>query len=214
MEKLGNTFNQVSIPLKYTPRQFALHQTTRTFVVVESDHATYSSEEKSKGLSIKEQEGFEIDQDMINLDPAQFGHVRNSKGKWASCIRLIEPFQGETLQEIELEENEAAFSVAAVQFANNPHAGDAMEQFIVVGTGKDVTLAPRGCASGYLRLYRPVLAEDQRLQLELIHKTPVEEIPYALTSFHGRLLAGIGKTLRIYDVGRKKMLRKCEARVS
>ncbi|ORZ14502.1 CPSF A subunit region-domain-containing protein [Absidia repens] len=212
VDKLGNTFNQVSIPLKYTPRQFALHHTTRSFVVVESDHATYSTEEKSKDLAIKEQEGFEIDQDMTNLDPVQFGHVRNSKGKWASCIRLIEPFQGESLQEIELEENEAAFSVAAVQFASNPHAGDSMEQFIVVGTGKDVTLAPRGCTSGFLRLYRPVLAEDQRLQLELIHKTPVEEVPYALTSFHGRLLAGIGKTLRIYDVGRKKMLRKCEAR--
>lgn len=139
--------------------------------------------------------------------------MRNTKGKWASCIRLIEPFQGETLQEIELEENEAAFSVAVVQFATNPHAGDAMEQFIVVGTGKDVTLAPRNCSSGFLRLYRPVLAENQQLQLELIHKTPVEEVPYALIGFHGRLLAGIGKTLRIYDVGRKKMLRKCESKV-
>ncbi|KAI8088902.1 CPSF A subunit region-domain-containing protein [Halteromyces radiatus] len=212
VDKLGNTFNQVSIPLKYTPRQFALHHTTRTFIVVESDHATYSQAEKVKDLAIKEKEGLEIDPDMVNLDPVQFGHVRNSKGKWASCIRLIEPFQGETLQEIELDENEAAFSVTVVQFASNPHASDALEQFIVVGTGTDVTLAPRGCSSGYLRLYRPVLAEDQRLQLELIHKTPVEEVPYAMTDFHGRLLVGIGKTLRIYDVGRKKMLRKCESR--
>lgn len=149
----------------------------------------------------------------MKLDPVQFGNIRNESGKWASCIRLIEPFQGESLQVIELEKNEAAFSVAAIQFTNNPHAGDSMEQFIVVGTGTNVTLAPRGCSSGYLRLYRPVLTEDQRVQLEFIHKTPVEDVPYALTSFQGRLLVGIGKTLRIYDVGRKKMLRKCESKV-
>ncbi|KAI9302123.1 CPSF A subunit region-domain-containing protein [Cunninghamella echinulata] len=212
VEKLGNTFNQVSIPLKYTPRQFALHQTTSTFVVVESDHATYSPSEKAKDLEIKEKEGYEIDEDVMKLDPVQFGNIRNESGKWASCIRLIEPFQGESLQVIELEKNEAAFSVAAIQFTNNPHAGDSLEQFIVVGTGTNVTLAPRGCSSGYLRLYRPVLTEDQRVQLELIHKTPVEDVPYALTSFQGRLLVGIGKTLRIYDVGRKKMLRKCESK--
>ena len=28
--------------------------------------------------------------------------------------------------------------------------------------------------------------------------------------FQGRLLVGVGKLLRIYDIGKKKMLRKCE----
>ena len=30
--------------------------------------------------------------------------------------------------------------------------------------------------------------------------------------FQGRLLVGVGRVLRIYDVGKKKMLRKCENR--
>ncbi|KAI8074923.1 CPSF A subunit region-domain-containing protein [Gongronella butleri] len=212
VEKLGNTFNQVTIPLKYTPRQFALHQPTSSFVIVESDHATYSPSEKARDLALREKEGIEIDQDMMNLDPQQVGHIRHSKGKWASCIRLIEPFSGQALQEIELDANEAAFSVATVQFASNPHAGDALEQFVVVGTGQDVQLQPRSCKAGFLRLYRPVLTEQQQLQLELVHKTAIDDVPLALTSFQGRLLAGVGSHVRIYDVGRKKMLRKCESK--
>ena len=31
--------------------------------------------------------------------------------------------------------------------------------------------------------------------------------------FQGRLLVGVGKLLRIYDIGKKKMLRKCENKV-
>jgi splicing factor 3B subunit 3 len=35
-------------------------------------------------------------------------------------------------------------------------------------------------------------------------------VPGALHAFQGRLLAGIGRVLRVYDLGKKKMLRKCE----
>ncbi|KAI9277669.1 CPSF A subunit region-domain-containing protein [Umbelopsis sp. AD052] len=213
IDKLGVVFNQSIIPLTYTPRRFILHPATKNFVVIESDHATFSPEAKREGLIEKERDGFEIDDEVTNLDPLQFGHVRNTAGKWASCIRVISPFQGDTLQQIELEENEAAFSVALVQFRNNPHSTDSNEQFVVVGTGKDVTLAPRTCSSGFIHLYRFVQGEDEQNQtLELVHKTAVEDVPTALLGFQGRLLAGVGKALRIYDVGKKKLLRKCETK--
>lgn len=48
--------------------------------------------------------------------------------------------------------------------------------------------------------------------MELIHKTPTGGIPGALTAYKGRLLAGIGSALRIYDMGKKKLLRKSEYR--
>lgn len=47
-------------------------------------------------------------------------------------------------------------------------------------------------------------------KLHLVHKTQVDGIPSALGSYQGRLLAGLGNTLRIYDLGKKKLLRKCE----
>ncbi|EKE39583.1 hypothetical protein ENUP19_0055G0074 [Entamoeba nuttalli] len=45
---------------------------------------------------------------------------------------------------------------------------------------------------------------------KLIHKTPVEDICHALTSCGERLLAGIGTTLRLYDLGKQILIRKCE----
>ncbi|MEQ2182848.1 hypothetical protein GOODEAATRI_026535 [Goodea atripinnis] len=38
----------------------------------------------------------------------------------------------------------------------------------------------------------------------------VEDVPLAIAPFQGRILVGVGKLLRIYDLGKKKLLRKCE----
>jgi splicing factor 3B subunit 3 len=35
----------------------------------------------------------------------------------------------------------------------------------------------------------------------------------AVMAFQGRLVAGVGKALRIYDMGKKKLLRKVENKV-
>ncbi|CAF88076.1 unnamed protein product, partial [Tetraodon nigroviridis] len=44
-------------------------------------------------------------------------------------------------------------------------------------------------------------------------QTPVEDVPLAIAPFQGRVLVGVGKLLRIYDMGKKKLLRKCENKV-
>lgn len=44
-------------------------------------------------------------------------------------------------------------------------------------------------------------------------QTPVEDVPLAIAPFQGRVLIGVGKLLRIYDLGKKKLLRKCENKV-
>lgn len=38
-------------------------------------------------------------------------------------------------------------------------------------------------------------------------------MPGALCGFQGRLLAGVGRMLRVYEIGKKKLLRKCENKV-
>lgn len=68
-------------------------------------------------------------------------------------------------------------------------------------------LQPRAITSAFIHLYRFI--EDGR-KLELVHKTLVEDVPCALCPFQGRLLVTVGKVLRIYDLGKRKLLRKCE----
>lgn len=41
----------------------------------------------------------------------------------------------------------------------------------------------------------------------------MEDVPLAIAPFQGRVLVGVGKLLRIYDLGKKKLLRKCENKV-
>ncbi|KAJ3280450.1 Splicing factor 3B subunit 3 [Borealophlyctis nickersoniae] len=201
VDKLGNVFHQTSIPLKYTPRRFAVHPSSGNFVIIESEHNTWCPSEKAKLLG-QDPDAMDTDEAATGeLPPEQFGLPKADSGKWASCIRLISN-DGETRGVVELDDNEAAFSVATCYF--NGHPG---ETFVVVGTAADVILSPRSCSKGFLHVFRFV--EDGNA-LELVHKTEIDEIPYALCAFQGRLLVGVGKMLRIYDIGKKKLLRKCE----
>ena len=74
--------------------------------------------------------------------------------------------QAESLQTIDLDENEAAFSVAVVPFAER--GGEIM---LVVGTAVEVTIAPRTCSKGFLRVYK--ISDDGR-SLDFVNKASPE----------------------------------------
>ena len=98
-------------------------------------------------------------------------------------------------------------SVALVKFASK---GD--NQYVIVGTVKDLVLSPRSCAGGFLHVY--MLSGENSESLTFMHKTPVDDVPGYITPFQGRVLVGVGKYLRIYDLGKCKLLRKCENKVN
>ena len=140
------------------------------------------------------------------LPPENFGYPR-ATGHWASCIHVVDPVNAKAcLQQVDLEDNEAAVSIAAVSFASQDD-----ETFLVVGTGKDMTVSPRTFSAAFIYVYR--FLEDGK-ELEFIHKTKVEQPPQALLGFQGRLLTGIGNELRIYDLGLKQLLRKCQVQAT
>ena len=97
------------------------------------------------------------------------------------------------------------FSIAIVKFSNSPD-----DTFVIVGVVKDLTLNPRSMTGGYLYTYKLV----EGTNLEFVHKTNIDEMPGAIAAFQGRALVGVGKYLRIYDLGKKKLLRKCENKVT
>lgn len=137
--------------------------------------------------------------------PEDIGYPHGS-GRWASCISIIDPIAERVLQRLDIRGNEAAVSVAVVPFTSQEG-----ESFLIVGTGKDMVLNPRQSSAGYIHVYRFL---DNGKNLEFICKTKVEEPPLALTAFQGRLATGIGKVLRIYDLGLKQLLRKAQADVA
>ena len=203
LEGLGQLFNQTTFPLKYTPRKMCRIPGLGQLVVIESDHNEFSEADRpvdGSGAAAMAVDGDGEEEEAASLPvrrplPAQ-------EGRWASCIRVIEPATGATRTLLELGGNEAAFSVCTCKFSMHSD-----ETFLVVGTAKDLRLTPRKMAAGYLHVYRML---DGALQL--LHATEVDDIPYVLCEFQGKLLVGAGKALRMYELGKRRLLKKCENR--
>ncbi|KAF4620312.1 hypothetical protein D9613_000135 [Agrocybe pediades] len=200
--KLGMKLKQDSIPLSYTPRKFITHPNNHYFYMIEGDHRVLGEDAAAKKLQQLRQQGKKIDEEVVNLPYDTFGRPKAAAGNWGSCIRIVDPIEAKTLSVINLEDNEAAFSLAIV-----PFSARGGELHLVVGTAADTHIAPRSCSSGFLRTYK--FTEDGA-GLEFLHKTELDDVPLALMAFQGRLAAGVGKALRIYDIGKKKLLRKVE----
>lgn len=194
---------QKSLPLTYTPRKLVKHPEQPYFYTIEADNNTLPPELRQQLLS----DPSVVNGDATTLPPEDFGYPRG-RGRWASCISVVDPASEvpSVLQTIHLDGNEAAVSVAVVPFASQDG-----ESFLVVGTGKDMVLNPRQFSEGYIHVYR---FQENGRDLEFIHKTKIEEPPMALLPFQGKLLAGIGKTLRVYDLGLRQLLRKSQADVA
>lgn len=202
IEKLTENLLQQSIPLSYTPRRFVKHPEHPYFYVIQSDNNILSKSTKQKLL----EDPSVVNGDSAVLPPEEFGYPRG-RGHWASCIQIVDPItEKKVLQQIDLEDNEAAVSMATVSFASQED-----EVFLVVGTGKDMVASPRSSSGGFIHVYR---FHEEGKEIEFIHKTKVEEPPLALLGFQGRLLVGIGKDLRIYDLGMRQLLRKAQAEIA
>lgn len=216
IERLGETFNETVIPLRYTPRKFVLHPKRKLLIIIESDQGAFSAEERETARkefleaagneengNAEQMENGADDEENDPLSDEQYGYPKSESDKWVSCIRIFEPRTTSTTCLLELQENEAAFSVCTVNFHDKEYG-----TLLAVGTAKSLKFWPkRSFEAGFIHIYRFV--EDGK-SLQLLHKTQVEGIPLALCQFQGRLLAGIGPVLRLYDLGKRKLLRKCE----
>lgn len=157
------------------------------------------------GNKQKGEDNEDDEEDELKMEPfEQFGAPRSRSGQWASCVQLYSASNNAIQSTHEMENNEAAITCCLVEFIS----AKTEQTMLVVGTAKDLTMNPQSHCGGMLRVYRPVSDGT----LEFVHATPIEGIPAALHPFHGRVLVGIGTTLRLYDLGKKRMLRKAENR--
>jgi splicing factor 3B subunit 3 len=214
---LGQKVKVDSIPLNYTPRRMATHAAYPNLIyTVESDHRALSKWEKEQRLLSLDKELKPAEMGILDLPASEFGLIRADAGHWSSCIQVVDVKESKSVFTLELQDNEAAFSVAMVSFTNNPllqngSAATATTEsgtpYLIVGSSVDTIVTPKAAKKSYLSVYA---VGDQGTSLSLVHKTEVDNVPLVLRPFMGKLLAGIGKALRVYDMGKKKLLRKCE----
>ena len=227
-ENLDEAFSQQAISLRYTPRglcHLALnHQqrenagTSHALAIIESDCDTAmpaNGVESVEELD-REQGGYEdfvsppefgeMEDGEVTL-PDQIGHRRPSSpsteaSSWASCLRVLHPKSGVVLALKHFEPGESAFSIASVTFENQKG-----ESFLIVGTVLGLHPGTTAHIGGRLHVFR--LTDSN--ELELYHTTQVDGMPLAMVAYGGRVLVSIGERLRLYDLGKKKLLRKCQS---
>eukprot|EP00746_Dinoflagellata_sp_MGD_P091760 gnl/MRDRNA2_/MRDRNA2_36348_c0_seq1.p1 gnl/MRDRNA2_/MRDRNA2_36348_c0~~gnl/MRDRNA2_/MRDRNA2_36348_c0_seq1.p1 ORF type:complete len:1184 (-),score=253.37 gnl/MRDRNA2_/MRDRNA2_36348_c0_seq1:15-3260(-) len=224
-ERLGELFNQTVMNLSYTPRRFVplppavmpsgggIHNENDPIMlaVLEADHNAYNEETKREiraalkkirlTRTLDDDDVKQEDEEEEDLPESQVGTFKAGEGKWGSCVRIVNPVQLSTVFKLDLDIDEAALCLTVCYFsqlANQP--------CLVVGTVYNMTLYPRHAPKATIKTYM----YDERYHLQLIHSTPLDDVPLCLFPFEGRVLASVGKCLRIYELGKRKLLRKCE----
>ncbi|KAF5593786.1 pre-mRNA-splicing factor rse1 [Fusarium subglutinans] len=187
IESLSDNMVRKSLPLTYTPRHFVKHPHEPYFYTAEADNNTLGPELRTQLLGASEDK---TQKDEKLLPPEEFGYPPG-RGRWASCISVVDPIGEQVLQKIELGGNEAALCVAVVLFT-----GQDGENFLLVGTGKDMILDPRQFSEGYIHVYR---FQQNGRGLEFIHKT---KLIVSLNAQDNRIVVGDvqhGVTMVTYD---------------
>jgi splicing factor 3B subunit 3 len=202
LERLGVNFSQQTTNLRYTPRSILVHSDAKTLIVCESDNCT-----QSELLDPNSKIGKKYFKDSIKTKLVkekgineELGNYMDDSSHWFSCLRIVDPRKMESIFCVELDIGEAVVSTSLLLV-------DEQNKFIAVGVARNLRLAPRRADGWFIRVYR--IRVDGR-HLEQLHTTEVEDLPAALSSYHGRLLVGVGSILRMYDIGKKRVLRKSE----
>ncbi|KAI6202789.1 hypothetical protein M3Y94_00480800 [Aphelenchoides besseyi] len=237
LEKLGAVFNEIHYNLKYTPRRFVCHQPSGNMIIIETDHAAFTEKAKRRrreesandvlnlaSTAEERQMAEEVAHSMKHYEPDEstFGAPPGQPGTWASAVRMISARSGDTLCNYELPEGEAAFwfvrtfttllfafSIEMVKFQSQQRGNTGDLTCVLVGCAVGLQLRPRKHAGGCV--YTFVLAPDGN-RFEFVHRTETNEVVNAIHDFRGMALIGIGSRLRMYDLGKKQLLAKCENR--
>jgi splicing factor 3B subunit 3 len=122
---------------------------------------------------------------------------------WNSIVRIWDPQSKIFTAVVQLTDNEMATCAGLMRFSSRPGA-----LFLVIGSARDYSLVPRSASLGILTVF---LVQSDGTKPQLIHKTelPDCEIPSAVAQFSGRLLCGAGGYLRLYEMGKQRLLMKC-----
>ncbi|WBW74987.1 U2 snRNP-associated protein, WD repeat protein Sap130 [Schizosaccharomyces osmophilus] len=189
IDSLQDDLKSEIYPLMCTPRKLVKHPELPILCILQSERNFNSSKNYqdlgSHSLSSRANK---------DLSPLQ-------EREWSSYISIFDLKSKQIVHACKLGDNEAAFCVEMVYFKSKD------ELFLVTGSATDVNLETRACSHGNIRVYR---LKDEGTSLELVSHTETDDIPMCLRPFQGRMLAGVGKHLRMYELGNKKVLRKCE----
>ncbi|ODV59084.1 U2 snRNP complex subunit RSE1 [Ascoidea rubescens DSM 1968] len=195
IERLSDEFNIESIPLMYTPTRFTnFKKEPNVFYIIESDKNVRGFERKLIGE--KENKG---KPDKEN-EYEQFGYDRENDNN-VSCLQAININSKELVQHFEFLNNETCLSLSTCYFKEKDMS------CLIVGTK---SISKSGTSKYYLKTFQ----EIGNNKIKYLHDTKIDGEAVALIEFDGRLLVGVDNFLRIYEIGKKQLLKKGECQLN
>lgn len=186
---LTNDFTVSLIKLRYAPRKQIKDTESKSFFVIESEFNVKSPYSKST----------EVDADYFDI----FGYEKE-KNLWASCLQIVDLNESEVSQTYEFENNECLLSLCLAKFKD--------DEYLMVGTTKNLIFSPPSNDGSLIYTFKIKRNRSKIPEIELLHKTDVDLQPSSLCVFHDKMLVGMGGQLRLYEMGRKQLLRKSTSR--
>lgn len=185
-----NDFTVNLIKLRYAPRKQIKDTDSNHFFVIESEFNV-----KSPYLTTSE-----VDTDYYDI----FGYEKE-KNRWASCLQVVDFTNSEVSMSFEFENNECLLSLCLAKFKD--------DEYLMVGATKDLEFSPSSNNGSLIYTFKIKRDQSKAPGIELLHKTMVDSLPSSLCVFNEKLLVGMGGQLRLYEMGRKQLLRKSTSKV-
>ena len=240
-EKLNNTFTENIINLKYTPRGMSVYPLSDRQVHYANNNSNNNNNNTEGGeeddgdvpsqsvlLIIESDYNVNLNNNPFNAEhsidnryddtmtPPEFdseetdellseqvGYTRGTGSGWLSAMRVVNPISGKTRSFCPFGNNESAFTITSLVFESSNNS----EPYIVVGTVANLSLTDGSHNGGKIHVYRLTDSKD----FVLYHTTLIDDIPLAMAPYGGKILIAVGAKLRLYDLGKKKLLRKCQS---
>jgi len=110
--------------------------------------------------------------------------------------------KNKTTDVYEFKNNEHPLCLSIVNFSEYKD-----DHFLLVGTVKDYVMVPKGYSQTCVETF---IFDEGGFSFQHLHTTVMDSMVQSIAPFKGKALLGVGHMLRLYDIGKKQLLKKCE----
>ena len=205
LDETNNSFSSKKLKLDYIGRQVLVQPELMNLIVSESQNRTYNkdsfNEQYNKMIQThdylqKEEICEGIESGLLRFEP---DHL-----KWVSKVRLVDPFSLKELDCLDFTStnNQRILKMQLVNFKEFEN-----KLFLLVSIVEDHDQLNNTFSASYINIYGFDHSESKFL---FVNQTQLDDLCFSFFGYKGRLLAAVGGYLRLYELGKKSLLKKSE----
>lgn len=203
--ELDKPFSVKELSMPIMGRKFLINRENLSLIVVNSQCATLSPKRKEQKIE-KLQESIAQNREAANggqrpLD-ASLLHFNPKESHWQSAIYFVTPKHLNVQYQLEFPDNQHIVDAAICEFKEVNNAS-----FLLVSVIENHVIEDNSFTGTFIEIYS---LETDPKKIKKVHTTQMDYPAYSLCSFKERLIAGCGPYLRLYELGKKQLLKKNE----